>query len=114
MGWWKVLAKERQKTIMGPPIPSELQEAVERQRRIRIRLSLAAYAYEFDNDSIISDAEFDALAIQVIPAIITGHDVMDKFFKEVFIPDSGMWVHNHPELDKLKALYDRLKKQGVY
>ena len=99
---------------MGPPIPSELQAAVDKQRRIRIRLALAAYAYEFDNDSIITDAEFDALADQVIPSIATGHEVMDKFFKDIFIPDTGMWVHNHPELDKLKDLYERLKKVGVY
>jgi len=39
---------------------------------------------------------------------------MDKFFKEIFIPDSGMWVQKHPELDKLKNLYTRLKKQGIY
>jgi hypothetical protein len=98
---------------MGPPIPSELQEAVERQRRIRIRLSLAAYAYEYDNDNIMSDAEFDWLADQVIPSIATGHDTMDKFFKEVFIPDSGMWVRNHPEFDKLEKLYKSLRKRGV-
>ena len=99
---------------MGPPIPSELEAAVERQRRIRIRLALAAYAYEFDNDSIITDAEFDSLADQVIPSIATGHEVMDKFFKEIFIPDSGMWVQKHPELDKLKKLYESLKARNIY
>jgi len=113
MGWWKVLAKERQRTIMGPPIPSELQEAVERQRRIRIRLSLAAYAYEFDDRSIMSDAEFDDLSNKVIPSIVTGHEVMDKFFKEEFDPDTGMWVRKHPELDKLKELYYTMRKKGI-
>jgi len=98
---------------MGPPIPSELQEAVERQRRIRIRLALAAYAYEYDNDSIMSDAEFDWLADQVIPSIATGHDKMDKFFKEQFEPDTGMWIHQHPEFNKLKRLYKSLRKRGV-
>ena len=98
---------------MGPPIPSELQQAVERQRRIRIRLALAAYAYEYDNDSIMSDAEFDWLSDQVIPSIATGHDKMDKFFKEKFMPDTGMWVRSHPEFKKLEKLYKSLRKRGV-
>lgn len=98
---------------MGPPIPSELQEAVERQRRIRIRLALAAYAYEYDNDSIMSDDEFDWLADQVIPSIATGNDKMDKFFREKFIPHSGMWVRSHPEFSKLERLYKSLRKRGV-
>jgi len=99
---------------MGPPIPSELKEAVERQRRIRIRLALAAYAYEYDNDSIISDAEFDWLSGQVVPSIATGREKMDKFFKEKFTPDTGMWVRSHPEFRRLERLYKSLRKRGVF
>jgi len=96
--------------LMGPPIPSELQEAIERQRRIRIRLSIAAYAYEFDDQSIMSDAEFDELSNEVIPNIATGHEVMDKFFKEEFEPDTGMWIRKHPELERITDLYERYYK----
>ena len=33
--------------------------------RNRIKLSVAAYAYEYHDDSIMSDAEFDKLALQI-------------------------------------------------
>ena len=98
---------------MGPPIPSELMAAVEYQKRIRIRLSLAAYAYEKKNYSFMNDAEFDALAKEVNTSIKTGNSVMDKFFKEQFSPDTGMWINSHPELDKIKELYNSLKKRKI-
>lgn len=82
---------------------------VETERRNRIRLSLAAYGYEFHADSFLTDAEFDELAKQIKPELSTGHDVLDKFFREEFGTDTGQWIHKHPELDKLEALYRRLK-----
>ena len=98
---------------MGPPIPSELMAEIEYQKRIRIRLSLAAYAYEKKNYSVMSDAEFDSLSKEVNPSTLTGHPVMDKFFKEHFSPDTGMWINSHPELDKLASLYYTLKKRKI-
>lgn len=92
---------------------SESQEAVERQRQIRILLSIAAYSYEYDNHSIVTDAEFDWLANEVIPTIETGNDKMDKFFQKTFSPDTGMWVHYHPEFDKLEKLYHSLVDRGL-
>jgi len=87
----------------------------EYQKRIRIRLSLAAYAYEKKNYSLMSDGQFDALAKKVNTSILTDDYVMDKFFKEQFSPDTGMWVNSHPELKKLAALYNRVyseKRKG--
>jgi len=98
---------------MGPPIPSELMAEIEYERRIRIRISLAAYAYEKKNYSFMNDAEFDALAKEVNTSIKTGNSVMDKFFKEQFSPDTGMWINSHPELDKIKELYNSLKKRKI-
>ena len=98
---------------MGPPIPSELMAEIEYQKRIRIRLSLAAYAYEKKNYSVMSDAEFDSLSKEVNTSIKTGNPVMDKFFKEQFSPDTGMWINSHPELDKIKELYNSLKKRKI-
>ena len=80
----------------------------EYQRRIRTRLSLAAYAYEKKNYSFMSDAEFDALAKKVDTNILTDHPVMDKFFKEQFSPDTGMWINFHPELEKLASLFEKV------
>lgn len=85
----------------------------ERQRKIRIRLSIAAYAYEFESTSIMSDAEFDAMSLEVKPEVDTGHPVMDQFFRTEFNPSTGMWVRSHPKLDKLRRLYhwiEHLKK----
>ena len=80
---------------------------VEVERRNRIRLAVAAYAYEFRNTSIMSDGEFDELAKQIDPTVATGHAVMDRFFATQFQPDTGQWIHKHPELGKLVNLYQK-------
>jgi hypothetical protein len=75
------------------------------ERRNRISLSVAAYAYEFHADSIMSDDEYDQLALEITPGRPTGHPVLDDFFRRSFSPDTGMWVRNHPELERLAAVY---------
>ena len=72
----------------------------------RIKLSIAAYAYEFCDNSIMSDAQFDEMCNHINPLIKTGNKVMDKFFKEKFDPSTGQWIHQHPQLDKIKHLYE--------
>lgn len=77
----------------------------------RIKVSVAAWAYENASDKIhpiMSDAEFDALALKIQPENTTGHAVLDKFFKEEFDPDTGSWIGSHPELDKVEELYYRV------
>jgi hypothetical protein len=82
-------------------VPTE----VEKQRRIRILLSLYAYAYEFKARSIVSDADYDHLALQVDTLISTGNKKLDTFFKREYNPYTGQWIHKHPEKNKLEALY---------
>ena len=77
-----------------------------REIRRRIRAAVAAYAYEFENDPIMSDAEFDALCAEIDPDVLTGNHQLDLFFLIEFEPDTGQWVHKHPELRKLKHIYD--------
>tara|TARA_E500000331_G_C16740189_1_gene490586 strand:+ start:96 stop:371 length:276 start_codon:yes stop_codon:yes gene_type:complete len=74
--------------------------------RNRIRLSVAAYAYEYRDDAIMSDAEFDELALKIKPEEKTGNRKMDNFFKKQFQPDTGMWIHTHPEIEKLRNIYE--------
>lgn len=80
----------------------------------RCRLSLAAYAYEFKSDSLMSDQEFDQLAKSINPKIDTYNDKLDKFFREEFSTDTGLWIHAHPELDKIAAIYYCLKNPGHF
>jgi hypothetical protein len=84
----------------------------ETERRNRIKLAVAAYAYEFDNTSIMSDADFDELAKQIDPQVSTGHAVIDQFFRTQFQPDTGQWIHRHPELERVKQLYLRVYKNA--
>ena len=77
-----------------------------REIRNRIRLSLASYAYEFHDDSLMTDAEFDKLSREINPNEKTGNELIDRFFREEFMVDSGMWIRRHPELDKLKLIYE--------
>jgi len=78
-----------------------------KETRNRIKLSIAAYAYEFKNNPIMSDAEFDELALKIDKSVSTTNSQMDEFFATHFQPDTGMWIHQHPELDKLDNLYER-------
>lgn len=78
--------------------------------RTRIRLSVAAYAYEVLNESIMSDADFDALAKSVDLSIDTGNELLDNFFREHFDPSTGVWVLKHPEKSKLLELCKLIRR----
>ncbi len=84
---------------------------IEREKHKRIRLSLAAYSYEFRSHSIMSDGEYDELSRQINPEIKTGHRDLDEFFMDGFDPNTGMWIHRHPELHKVEALYKKLYRK---
>lgn len=78
--------------------------------RNRIRVAVAAFAYEMESDPVMSDAEFDALALKINPAVKTGNPVMDKFFAVQFDPSTGSWVHKHPNKKGLERIYNMLKR----
>jgi len=80
---------------------------VEYQRWLRINLSIAAYAYEVKGDSIIDDAKFDSLSLEVDTSIETGNKKMDTFFKREFDPSTGQWIHKHPELNVIASIYEK-------
>jgi hypothetical protein len=72
------------------------------QRRVRLKVLAAAYAYEIMNESFMSDAEFDALALRVdlnVPV-----DTHDQWWKDNFDPSTGAWVHRHPDQKGLRRL----------
>ena len=85
---------------------------INQEIRNRIKLSVAAYAYEFEGDSIMTDHEYDELSLKINPSEKTGNDVMDKFFKTQFQPDTGMWIRSHPEIKKLEYLYKKYYKNA--
>ena len=76
---------------MTKPTASEIE------KRKRIRVAVAAYTYEFCSTSIMSDAEYDALARSINLKQGTGDARMDKWFKKHFAHHTGMWVRNHPD-----------------
>ncbi len=84
---------------------------VEHETRRRIMVSVWAYAYEFDNVSLVNDHHFDAECRRINPAISTGRPALDDFFRTVFHPDTGMWIHKHPELEKVAQTYNRWYKK---
>ena len=88
-------------------------EGVNQEIRNRIRLSVAAYAYEYKDDPIMSDDDFDKLAKKINPEEKTGNRKLDNFFKKEFSADTGMWIHKHPEKNKLEQIYlNYFKKKG--
>lgn len=79
------------------------------ERRNRIRIAVWAYAYEIANDTLVDDAAFDALALQIRPQMSTGRDREDAFFRTEFDPSTGMWIRSHPNLAGIRGIYRRLK-----
>ena len=78
------------------------------ETRNRIRLTLAAWAYEVHAVSLMSDDEFDRLALSIDVRKSTARPDLDEWFREHFSPHTGMWVLNHPECDRIEALYQSL------
>lgn len=78
---------------------------VEVERHRRIRLTLWAYAYEIEDNPLVADDTFDAEARKSDCGIETGH--LDHWWRACFNPSTGIWIHMHPELQKVKALYGR-------
>ena len=83
---------------------------INQEIRNRIRLSVAAFSYEYQSDSIMSDSEFDELSRRINPEEETGNEVMDRFFREQFEPDTGMWIRKHPNLRGLETIYNKYYK----
>lgn len=85
--------------------PVKWGNSVEKEIKRRIKLSIAAYSYEFLDVSIISDAEFDKMSLEVDISVDTGNKLMDNFFKNHFDPSTGQWIRKHPQLDLIDKLY---------
>lgn len=83
------------------------------ETRNRIRLTLAAWAYEVHADSIMSDDEFDRLALSIDVRKSTARPDLDEWFRENFNPHTGMWALNHPERDRIEALYQSLRPKPI-
>jgi len=90
-------------------VPTELEV----ERRHRIRVTLWAYAYEIENVSLVSDEEYDRVSRLIDPRVPTGHAVLDAFFATKFDPSTGMWIYQHPELNRVRALYARSMKRRL-
>lgn len=89
-------------------VQSSWGSPVEIERRRRIFVTLWAYAYEVKNISIVDDCRFDLESALIDVSMDTGHPVLDAFFREHFSPETGMWVHQHPEIDKITAFGKRM------
>jgi hypothetical protein len=75
-----------------------------KEKRRRMRLAVWAYAYEFENVSLVPDAVFDEEAKLVNLDVETDMPHLDAWFKANFNPHTGMWIHTHPELERIKDI----------
>lgn len=80
---------------------------VELEVRRRIQLSVAAYAYEIEDSPIMSDQLFDWFAGRICKRMGTCHPILDEFFLVHFSPMTGMWIHQHPDLNGIRRIYER-------
>ena len=95
----------------SPAHNKKFHEPINQEIKNRIRLSVAAYAYEMRNDEIMSDKEFDSLALKVNPQEKTGNRKLDNFFKKHFQPDTGMWIRKHPDINGIAHIYELYYKK---
>ena len=93
-------------TLNSGIVRSKMNKISEEIKR-RIKVSVAAYAYEMNHDSIMTDEQFDSECKKVDVTITTGNDMMDKWFRQEFDPCTGQWIHKHPQLKRLDALYQQ-------
>lgn len=84
------------------------------QRRWRCQVALWAYAYEWENDSLVDDATYDETCQKIDLSIKTGSKKWDNWFEKNFDPDTGMWIHHHPNLRALREKYLALKTPGEF
>lgn len=87
-------------------------DKVAREIRRRIKLAVWAYAYEVYNDSLVSDDEFDRECMLVDVRIDTSRPDLDEWFRQNFQAHTGQWIHKHPELAQIEALYHEKYKKG--
>lgn len=80
--------------------------------RRRIRLSIAAYVYECFGEEIMSDSEFDNLALKVDLSIDTNRPDLDVWFRKEFSPYTGQWIHNHPDKARIIEISKTILKKG--
>lgn len=85
---------------------------IERERLRRINVAAWAYAYEIDADPLVDDAMFDRECLLVNTLVDTGNKKLDAFFRKHFSPDTGMWVHKHPDIEGLRRVVS-LKREGA-
>lgn len=82
------------------------------ETRKRVRLTVAAWAYEKHNDPIMSDAEYDQLALSIDLRKTTSRPDLDDWWRENFNPSTGMWVFRHPEVDIVEKAYRLLRPRA--
>lgn len=81
---------------------------IERETRRRVHLCVATYAYEVADQPIMSDGQWDELAQKIDTRMGTGHPLLDEYFLTEFSPMTGLWIHDHPELEKVRHAFDTM------
>lgn len=85
-------------------------------RHSRIKIAVAAWAYEFNYRPIMSDQDYDILSAKVHAQrnIATGNHRLDRFFQRHFDPNTGLWIHKHPDLAGIENIYARFYYPTLY
>lgn len=78
----------------------------------RSMVALAAYTYEIGEVEIMSDETFDRLCSEIDLSITTNRPDLDKWFKKHFSPNTGQWIHKHPDLPRIRNMFYIMKRYG--
>lgn len=82
-------------------------------KRRRINVCVWAWAYEKYATSLVTDAKWDETALLIDLSKSTDHPVLNRFFKENFVPYTAHWIYRHPELLKIDGLVRYLLRRNV-
>jgi hypothetical protein len=89
---------------------------VEQVRRDRIKIAVAAWSYERGYRHTMTDTEYDELSQRVHSQrnTATGNHRLDRFFQRHFDPDTGLWIHRHPDLASVERIYAQVWIPKLY
>ena len=72
-----------------------------------VKVAESTMRSEIANAPLFSDNTWDSMAQLINPRMGTYHPLLDEFFATQFSPMTGMWIHDHPELEAIKRTHDR-------
>lgn len=92
-----------QSAFNSTPLEDQLRPEIWRRKQI----AAVTFGIEVRGLSLMTEYDWDRAAQHITPQMGTCHPLLDEFFVMRFSPMTTGWIHDHPELDRVAATFDR-------